>query len=143
MTMSRPFTEAEREKFLAETRIAVLSIATDDGRPPASVPIWYNYTPGGDILITTRLHSRKAKLIMKAGAATVTVQQEEKPYQYVIVEGTLVDTVSPTPPQVLMDFAIRYHGPEDGPKYAQMDNGETVLLVIRPDRWITADFSSA
>ena len=90
------FSENERQKFLAAKHVGVLSVAADD-RPPASVPIWYDYTPDGNIRISTGASSRKAKLIERAGVVTLVVQREEPPYQYVVVEGTVVDTTKPTP----------------------------------------------
>ena len=90
----KPFTETERQEFLAAKHVAVLSVAAD-GRPPASVPMWYDYTPGGDIRINTGAGARKSKLIEQAGAVTLVVQNEEPPYQYVVVEGTVVDTTTP------------------------------------------------
>ena len=42
-----PLSKEEREAFLAEPRIGVVSVAGDDGRPPLAVPIWYGYDPGG------------------------------------------------------------------------------------------------
>lgn len=93
--MPRKFTEAERQDFLAAKHVAVLSVAADEGRPPASVPIWYDYTPGGNIRINTGAGNRKARLIERAGTITLTVQHEEPPYQYVVVEGTVVDTERP------------------------------------------------
>ena len=53
-----PFTETERENFLAALHVAVLSVATGNERPPASVPIWYDYVPGGNIRINTGVRSR-------------------------------------------------------------------------------------
>lgn len=140
--MPRQFTEAERQDFLAAKHIAVLSVAADNGRPPASVPIWYDYTPGGNIRINTSAGNRKARLIEQAGAITVTVQHEEPPYQYVIVEGTVVDTERPAPAEPRETIAIRYLGEEAGREFARgYDNADTVLFTIRPDRWFTADFS--
>jgi uncharacterized protein len=55
-------------RFVAGTHVAVLSVAGTDGRPPASVPIWYVYSPCGNIQISTISTSRKTKLIAKAGA---------------------------------------------------------------------------
>lgn len=89
------FSESDREKFLADLHVAVLSVEATGGRPPASVPIWYGYTPGGNILINTGAGSRKANLIERAGVVTLVVQREEPPYQYVVVEGTVVDTANP------------------------------------------------
>ena len=54
------FSETERQDFLAALHVGVLSVVASDGRPPASVPIWYDYTPGGDIRINTGASSRKA-----------------------------------------------------------------------------------
>ncbi|MBE5441114.1 pyridoxamine 5'-phosphate oxidase family protein [Mycobacteroides abscessus] len=140
--MPRKFTEAERHDFLAAKHVAVLSVATDDGRPPASVPIWYDYTPGGDIRINTGAGNRKARLIERAGAITLTVQHEEPPYQYVVVEGTVVDTERPASAGPREEIAIRYLGEEAGREFARSyDNTDTVLFTIKPDRWFTADFS--
>jgi uncharacterized protein len=138
----RSFSEAERQEFLAGTHVAVLSVAATDGRPPASVPIWYDYAPGGNILINTGAKSRKARLIEQAGAVTVVVQREEPPYQYVIVEGTVVDVTTPTPLDVRNTIAIRYLGEEGGRAFVQgMAGAVTVLFTVRPDRWLTADYS--
>jgi nitroimidazol reductase NimA-like FMN-containing flavoprotein (pyridoxamine 5'-phosphate oxidase superfamily) len=138
----KPFTETERENFLAALHVAVLSVATGTERPPASVPIWYDYLPGGDIRISTGVGSRKARLIEQAGAVTLVVQHEEPPYQYVVVEGTVVDTVTPAPLEAQTETAIRYLGDEGGRAFVKsMEGLESVLFVIRPDRWITADFS--
>jgi PPOX class probable F420-dependent enzyme len=136
------FTETERQKFLAGKHVAVLSVAAADGRPPASVPIWYDYTVDGHIRITTGASSRKARLIEQAGAVTLVVQREEPPYQYVVVEGTVVETTTPTPVEVREAIAIRYLGEEGGRAFVRgLDAHESVLFAIRPDRWLTADFS--
>ena len=136
----KPFTETERQEFLAAKHVAVLSVAAD-GRPPASVPMWYDYTPGRDIRINTGAGARKSKLIEQAGAVTLVVQNEEPPYQYVVVEGTVVDT-TPTPVEVREAIAIRYLGEEGGRAFVRsIEDRPTVLFTIRPDRWITADFS--
>jgi PPOX class probable F420-dependent enzyme len=141
--MPKVFTEAEREQFLAAKHVGVLSVAATDGRPPASVPIWYGYTPGGNIRINTGASRRKAKLIERAAAVTLVVQHEEPPYQYVIVEGSVVDITSPAPVDVREAIAIRYLGDEGGREFVRsMGNYDSVLFTIRPDRWFTADFSA-
>jgi nitroimidazol reductase NimA-like FMN-containing flavoprotein (pyridoxamine 5'-phosphate oxidase superfamily) len=138
----KPFTETEREEFLAALHVGVLSVSSGGERPPASVPIWYDYVPGGDIRISTGAKSRKARLIEQAGAVTLVAQQEAPPYQYVVVEGTVVDTVTPTPYEVQEQTAIRYLGDEGAREFLKsMEGLESVLYVIRPDRWLTADFS--
>ncbi|MDF2827272.1 MAG: Pyridoxamine 5-phosphate oxidase family protein [Mycobacterium sp.] len=138
----RAFTDRERQQFLEAKRVGVLSVATDDGRPPASVPIWYDYTPDGHIRINTGAASRKARLIEQAGAVTLVVQREEPPYQYVIVEGTVVDVTTPSPRDAREAIAIRYLGEEGGNAFVEATRNVTsVLFTIRPDRWISADYS--
>jgi uncharacterized protein len=136
------FTEPQRQEFLTGKHVAVLSVAATDGRPPASVPIWYTYTPGGNILVNTGVTSRKTKLIEHAGVVTLVVQREEPPYQYVVVEGTVIDTTTPAPLEIRESIAIHYLGEEGGRAFVQgMADRPGVLFTIRPDRWITADFS--
>lgn len=140
--MPKPFTETERQQFLAGKHVAVLSVAATDGRPPTSVPIWYDYSPGGDILVNTGAGNRKARLIEQARAVTLVVQREELPYQYVIVEGTVVEAATPAPLEPREAIAIRYLGEEGGRAFAaNMDGASSVLFTIRPDRWSSADFS--
>lgn len=137
----KAFSETERQQFLSDKHVGVLSVAAE-GRPPASVPIWYDYTPGGDIRIMTGTSSRKAKLIERAGAVTLVVQREELPYQYVVVEGTVVDTTNPAPADAQEAIAIRYLGEEGGRAFLRsMEGVEEVLFTIRPDRWLSADFT--
>jgi uncharacterized protein len=139
--MPKSFTEAERQGFLADKHVAVLSIAVE-GRPPTSVPIWYDYEPGGNIRINTGASTRKAKLIERTGEVTLVVQREEPPYQYVVVEGTVVESTNPAPLEVREAIAIRYLGEEGGRAFvSSMDGEDSVVFTIRPDRWLTADFS--
>jgi PPOX class probable F420-dependent enzyme len=141
--MPRELTESERQDFLAAKHVAVLSVAAaTDGRPPASVPIWYDYTPGGDIRVNTGAGRRKARLIEQVGVVTLVVQHEEPPYRYVVVEGTVVDVTTPAPQEVREAIAVRYLGEEAGSQFVQsMEGQQTVLFTIRPDRWLTADFT--
>ncbi|MGB8407556.1 MAG: pyridoxamine 5'-phosphate oxidase family protein [Mycobacterium sp.] len=139
--MPRAFTDAESQAFLAAKHVAILSVDAIGGRPPASVPIWYDYEPGGDILINTGAAGRKAKLIERAGVVTLVVQREDLPYQYVVVEGAVVDTTKPAPLDVREAIAIRYLGEQAGREFVRGMGAESVLFTVRPDRWITADFS--
>ena len=55
---------------------------------------------------------------------TLVVQREEPPYQYVVVEGTVVDTTKPTPLDVREAIAIRYLGEEGGRAFVQSLEGQ-------------------
>ena len=104
-----------------------------DGHPLASA-IWYDVTPDGLIRINTGANSRKARLIEKAGAVTLTVQREEPPYQYVVVEGTVVDKTLPAPLEVSEAIAIRYLGEDDGRAFARRDERHDERALHRPAR---------
>ena len=77
--MSLTMTPAEREAFLAEVHVAVVTVADDDGRGPLAIPLWYDYQPGGEIILVTDGNSRKTQLIRKAGRVTVCAQTQELP----------------------------------------------------------------
>ena len=104
--MPRPMTEKERQGFLAEPRIGVLSVAEGD-RPPHATPVWYGYEPGGDLTFFTGTQgrrSRKAGLVERAGAVSLTVHG---PFRYVTVKGPVGIDRPPSPEQVLA-VAHRY-----------------------------------
>src|SRR5262249_10342796 len=86
IVMSYAMTRAEREAFLAETRVGVLSVS-DDGRGPVIAPVWYHYEPGGMVRVVTGRNSQKGRLLRAAGRMSLCVQTETAPYQYVTVEG--------------------------------------------------------
>ncbi|MDQ3966307.1 MAG: pyridoxamine 5'-phosphate oxidase family protein [Actinomycetota bacterium] len=146
--MPRQMTETERQEFLAETRVAVLSVASDDDRPPLTVPVWYGYRLGGNISFFTGTQGRKARktrLIEKAGVLSLSVQREEFPYRYVTVEGTVVGIDRPPSAEQMLAVARRYL-PEDAARgfvQAELErpSAELVLFTVRPDRWLTADFA--
>jgi nitroimidazol reductase NimA-like FMN-containing flavoprotein (pyridoxamine 5'-phosphate oxidase superfamily) len=64
--VSLAMTKQERETFLADLHIAIISIP-EEGRGPLTVPIWYSYEPGGELRIVTAKTSRKAELLRHAG----------------------------------------------------------------------------
>ena len=146
--MPGPMTEQEREAFLAAPHVGVLSVASDDARPPLTVPIWYGYEPGGTITCFTGTFgnkARKTRLIEQAGVLSLCVQREEPPYQYVTVEGTVVQQDQPPSAARMLAIARRYLPEEHAQGFVQgalADPGDTlVLFTIRPDRWLTFDFS--
>ena len=74
--MPAPMTREEREAFLADIHVGVLSI-DEPGRGPLSVPVWYLYEPGGEIVVVTRPEARKAPLLAVGARVGFLVQSEE------------------------------------------------------------------
>jgi uncharacterized protein len=146
--MPRQLTERERQEFLAEPHIGVLSVASDDDRPPLTVPVWYGYRPGGNVSFFTGTRGRKArkiKLIQESGVLSLAVQREKFPYRYVTVEGTVIQIDRP-PSAEQMFAVVRRYLPEEAAQgfvkaKLELPGSELVLFTIRPDRWLTADFT--
>jgi nitroimidazol reductase NimA-like FMN-containing flavoprotein (pyridoxamine 5'-phosphate oxidase superfamily) len=146
--MTRRMTEVERQDFLAEPHVGVLSVASDDERPPLTVPVWYGYEPGGNVTFFTGTQgqkARKTKLIEKAGVLSLSVQREEFPYRYVTVEGTVVRIARPPLTERMLAIARRYLPEEAARRFVEAElahpGSELVLFEVRPDRWLTADFA--
>jgi len=141
--MSLAMTVAERQAFLAATRIGVVSI-TEAGRGPLTVPVWYRYAPGGEVVFVTGKTSRKAALVAAAGRLSLCVQTETAPYSYVSVEGPAVLGAADYARDV-REMALRYLGPEMGEGYLAAthpggDVSETVLVTLTPKRWYSVDY---
>jgi len=135
----------ERQAFLAETRVGIISIP-EEGRGPLTVPVWYNYDPGGDLCVWTGKNTRKAKLLHKAGRISFCVQDPTPPnYKYVSVEGPF--TVHPVDlERDIHPMAVRYYGPINGERYfAEIRRAgswkDDILMRIHPERWLTVDYS--
>lgn len=138
--------EQERQSFLAEPHVGVLSVATDDDRPPSTLPTWYAYQPGGNLSVINRAGRRKSRLIRAAGRVSFSVQRAEPPYRYVTVEGTVVKQ-EPATREHMLPILTRYLPADAVEAHIEWeirggnDRGAPEYVEIRPDRWLTADFS--
>jgi hypothetical protein len=133
--------EQERESFLAEPHIAALSVSAGQGRGPVTVPIWYQYAPGGEAWVLTPAGSRKARLIEAAGRFTLMVERVRPTVRYVSVEGPVTRMI-PGTGELLREIAERYLTPEKVPAYIEFveaELGEQVAIYLRPQRWLSAD----
>jgi nitroimidazol reductase NimA-like FMN-containing flavoprotein (pyridoxamine 5'-phosphate oxidase superfamily) len=146
--MPRALTEHERQAFLAEPHVGVVSVASDDDRPPLTVPVWYNYRPGGNLSFFTGTQGRKARkseLIKQSGVLSLCVQREEFPYKFVTVEGTVVRTDRPPSAEQMLAVVRRYLPEEQAQGFVAAElghpAGELVLYTVRPDRWLSFDFA--
>ena len=133
-------TQAERESFLAEARVGILSIA-EVGRGPLAVPVWYLYEPGGDVRVWTAGSSRKARLLLLAGRASLVVQNPQPPYQYVSVEGPISQIEPAQYERDLRPLARRYLGDAAAERYLDHLGGPAagsgdLLVHLAPEHWI-------
>jgi nitroimidazol reductase NimA-like FMN-containing flavoprotein (pyridoxamine 5'-phosphate oxidase superfamily) len=128
---------AEREEFLAQPHIASLGVAAGPGRGPLMVPMWYHYTPGGPIWISTQPGSRKAKLIVETGRFSLLVHRVTPTTRYVSVEGRLGE-MRPASDDELRTLAKRYLSPEKIDSYLEIAQGE-YRIGLEPEHWLSAE----
>ena len=141
--MSLAMTKEEREAFLADVHVGIISVA-EDGYGPLAVPVWYSYAPGGEVQIITNRASRKGKLLERTGRFSLCAQTETPPfYKYVSVEGPIVAIEAADLERDRRPLARRYLGTELGDLYVEstrVDAGN-VLVRMRPERWFTVDYA--
>ena len=130
----------DRELFLAQPHIAAVSVSAGQGRGPLTVPIWYQYEPGGEAWVLTPAASRKARLIEAAGHFTLMVERVVPTVRYVSVEGPVTRMI-PGTDELLREITARYLPPEKIPAYLAFakELGEHVAIYLRPQRWLSAD----
>ena len=143
--MAFSMTKSEREAYLAGVHVGVLSVA-EESKGPFAVPVWYAYEPGGEVRVVTVSTTKKAKLIERAGRFSLLAQTEAPPYKYASVEGPVVAMEQADLERDLRPLCHRYLGKEQGDGYFEVlasMQGERVLIRMRPERWLTADYSKA
>jgi nitroimidazol reductase NimA-like FMN-containing flavoprotein (pyridoxamine 5'-phosphate oxidase superfamily) len=143
--MSLIMTKQEREAFLADVHVGIISIS-EEGRGPLTVPVWYAYDPGGDLRIMTGRESAQGTAAGAAGRFSLCVQTEKAPYKYVSVEGAIVSTEAADIERDLRPLARRYLGQKKGDRYVEETrnlptHSDNVRIRMRPERWLTTDYS--
>lgn len=141
--MSISMTRSEREAFLGEVHVGVLSVQ-QDRRGPLTVPVWYTYEPGGMVTVITGDESRKGVLIAASGRFSLCAEDEAPPYKYVSVEGPVLEREQPVDPVERRTMARRYLGEEFGDLYFESTKADAVHSVafrMAPEFWFTADFA--
>ena len=130
---------------MAEPHIAALAVSAGQSRGPLTVPIWYQYEPGGEAWVMTAAGSRKARLIEEAGCFSLMVERLEPTIRYVSVEGPVTRTI-PGTDELLWEISRRYLPREKVPAYvefAKAQLGEQVAIYLRPQRWLSADLGAS
>lgn len=134
----------QRQQFLAQPHVAALSVAAGASRGPLTVPIWYQYEPGGEAWVLTPTASRKVRLIEVAGRFTLMVDRLQPTVRYVSVEGPVVRTV-PMTDDLLWEITSRYLPAESVEPYvefAKAEHGDQVVIYMQPELWLSADLGS-
>jgi hypothetical protein len=134
----------EREQFLSEPHIAALSVYAGGSRGPLTVPIWYQYTPGGEPWCSPAPAPAKARQIEATGHFSLMAERLDPSVRYVSVDGP-VNRIEPGTDEQLVEMTKRYLPAEKVDAYldyARRDLGANVAIYLQPQNWLSADLGS-
>lgn len=128
--MATPMTDQERREFLMTgTRTGKVATVRKDGRPHVA-PIWF-VLDGDDLIFTTHDSSLKGKTLKRDGRVAITVDHEEPPFAFVLIEG--VAELSEDPNELLSwatKIGGRYMGEDRADEFGRR-NGVAGELLVR------------
>jgi PPOX class probable F420-dependent enzyme len=133
--MAHPMTDEQAREFLAAgSRTGKLATTRADGRPHVA-PIWF-VLDGDDLVFMTGASTVKGRSLRRDPRAALTVDLEEPPYGFVLVEGSVA--ISEDLEEMLplsIAIARRYVGEAEAEQYGRRNAvpGE-LLLRLRPDK---------
>ena len=146
--MPRPLTKTEREQFLSDLHVGVITVADGD-RGPLTCPVWYVYPVAGSVAFCTKKDARKLALMTIGSRVSFLVQIEgdlahgDLP-KYVTVEGPVVKLETADMNRDLRPIMHRYLGAEVADAYLKATRGDSadgeMVVHIRPERWLSRDF---
>ena len=146
--MPRPLTKIEREQFLADLHVGIVTIP-DGERGPLVCPVWYAYPVGGTVTFCTKKEARKLALLALGTRVSFLVQVEGNLTQgvlpkYVAVEGPVVKLETADMERDLRPIMHRYLGADVADSYLKATRGDSaegeMVVQIRPERWLSRDF---
>src|SRR2546425_8863541 len=116
----------DREQFLKEANIAVLSTVDAAGRPH-SAPVWYLYD-NGVFTISTGRGSQKHRNIERNPEVSLVIDSRTVPYYALMISGR-AEIGPPFSPDERLRLAVRYLGEEMGRRYIEMTRGEDSISL--------------
>lgn len=140
--MSMNMSQSEREAYLKDLHVGVISIEQADGAP-LSAPIWYDYDPAVGLWILTEPNSKKGKALATAQRFTLVAQNETAPlYKYVSVSGPIVEVRVADFEKDTKPMAYRYFDQATADMYLKGSaDGTSNYYLMRPEQWLTLDYT--
>jgi len=133
----------QRKEFLAGVHVGIVSIQ-EPGRGPLAIPIWYDYKSGGELWFLTDKGTRKERLLSENVRISLCAQDENPPYRYVTIEGSVVSIEPADLERDARPMARRYLGIEGGDQYTDTEAApgidNAILVKVRPEHWLSADY---
>jgi PPOX class probable F420-dependent enzyme len=138
--MAHPMTDQQIHDFLASgTRTAKVATVRPDGRPHVA-PVWF-VLDGEDLVFMTGKSTVKGKSLIRDPRLSISVDSEEPPFAFVMIEGTaeLSDDLTAMLP-LSVAIARRYMGDEQAQAFGERNAVPGELLIrVRPSKIIALD----
>lgn len=123
---------ADREEFLKQANVAVLTTVDAKGRPHGT-PVWYLYDDGAFVISTDR-NSKKHRNLQANPNVCLVIDKRTVPYFVVMAHGR-AELGPMFAPEERLRLAIRYLGDERGRRYVEHTKSEDSITVrLRPER---------
>jgi len=124
------------EEYLARPLLAELATVKADGSPHVA-PVWFQYQ-NGQIRIVAQINSVKTRNIQHEPRVSLSVAIHERPYKYVLVNGT-AELSKEGIPELTRALAIHYQGGQEGNEYADrvLVEMDFYLITITPTKIIS------
>ncbi len=135
--MAYPMSADETRAFLSEgRRTGKVATTRPDGRPHVA-PIWF-ILDGEDLVFMTGADTVKGRSILRDPRVALTVDLEEPPYGFVLVEGrAVVSTDLDAMLPLSIEIARRYVGDELAAAYGARNAVPGELLIrLRPEHTV-------
>ena len=126
----RPMSRERAVEFLtAAARTGSIATVAENGRPHV-VPIWY-IVEGDEVVFTTWHTSVKARNLASTGRAAMTIDDEDPPFSYLMVEGPVTISDDPAESRRVATLAGGKYMGEDRAQEFGARNGVAGELVVR------------
>lgn len=125
---------SEFEDLFERKSFASFATLMPDGTPHVT-PVWIDYD-GEYFIVNTAEGRQKERNVRRDPKVGLAVMDPENPYRYVSVRGEVEELRKEGAVDHIDELAGRYMGVEEYP-YKDQDEGDRVMLMIRPDRTIS------
>jgi PPOX class probable F420-dependent enzyme len=134
-TRNGPELHPVTEELASGKNFAAVTTVLPSGRLQTQV-LWVG-VKDGSLVINTETHRKRYENITKDPRITVLIRDEQDPYRYAEVRGTVADTVTGPEARAHIDeLAHRYLGTDYPPEAIK---SERVILRIAPERQTIID----
>lgn len=129
--MSESNLEGRARQLLEARNFANVATVREDGTVHLT-PTWVDVDDDGEVILNTAEGRVWPKLARRHPNVTITVQNQENPYEYVTVTGHVVEDTHDGADEHIDEMAKKYLGEETYP--FRQPGEQRVILKIAPDR---------